>query len=72
MLREDQAAREVVVLVAVEERLVDGEDEDQAHGEGGREHGHRPQRRPPQSSRPPSTPTTAPLMNDARSEARKT
>jgi len=58
-------------MVGVEERLVHDRQKGEADGEGDREHGHRPRRRP-SKHRPPSTPTTAPLMKDARSEARKT
>src|SRR6185295_11918252 len=59
VLEDAQAVGEVVVLVRVEQRLVGEEPERHAGAEGGGEDGDRPGL---QSSRPPSTPTMAPLM----------
>src|SRR5205085_4340822 len=71
MAGQGEAGVEVVVLVAVEERLVHPQREGDARQQRDREHGRRPgrRRRPPQRSRPPSTPTTAPFTNEARSDA---
>jgi len=72
--RDVEGVREVRVLVLEEERLVDQEQERGSRCEGEEEDGHGPNRRAwgrGQSSNPPSTPTTAPLMKEARSEARK-
>src|SRR5437867_4938094 len=69
VLEDAQAVGEVVVLVRVQQGRVGEQPEREPRREGHAENGDRPGL---QSKMPPSTPTTAPLMKVARSEARNT